>query len=167
MAAEHDGGVDVVGCLECDLMAGRRHLPGGPLYETSSWTVNHDVGSMNLGTLVVSPREHVVALADVDDLAARELGDVLRVTARVVQVMCEPEQVYVGMWSHGADGRRHLLFVVQPATSSVIAEYGGVRGEQLQARMLADGQARDVRDVRDVEEYCDQARALFVLIDPE
>ncbi|MEU4765598.1 hypothetical protein AB0H12_20305 [Actinosynnema sp. NPDC023794] len=45
--------MDVVGCLGCDLMAGRRALPGGVLHETPSWVVNHVVGPMNLGTLVV------------------------------------------------------------------------------------------------------------------
>jgi ATP adenylyltransferase len=43
---------------------------------------------MNLGTLVVSPRDHIVALADLADTAAAELGPVLRDTARVVEVLC-------------------------------------------------------------------------------
>jgi hypothetical protein len=40
----------------------------------------------------------------------------------------------------------------------VRARYGGLRSEQLQARMLADG---DEPDIADVEEFCDQARELF------
>jgi ATP adenylyltransferase len=40
--------------------------------------VNHVVGSMNLGTLIVSPKEHVVAVADLDDAAVAEFGPVLR-----------------------------------------------------------------------------------------
>src|ERR1700733_15907439 len=59
-------GMDVAGCLGCDLAAGRQHSPGGILYETPSWLVNHVVGAMNLGTLIVAPREHIVAVADLD-----------------------------------------------------------------------------------------------------
>ena len=80
--------MDVVGCLGCDLAAGRRHLPGGILYETTSWLVNHVVGAMSLGTLIVAPREHIVAVADLGDAAALDLGPVLRATARVVETLC-------------------------------------------------------------------------------
>jgi hypothetical protein len=37
-------GMDVGGCLGCDLLAGRRDLPGGVVHETPSWVVNHVVG---------------------------------------------------------------------------------------------------------------------------
>jgi ATP adenylyltransferase len=84
--------VDVVGCLGCDLLSGRRVLPGGIVHETGSWVVNHVVGPMNLGTLIVAPREHVVAVADLDDSAAADIGPLLRDTARVVEALCHPEQ---------------------------------------------------------------------------
>lgn len=41
----------------------RRRLPGGVLRETGAWVVHHVVGPMNLATLIVGPREHVVAVA--------------------------------------------------------------------------------------------------------
>lgn len=44
--------------------------------------VNHAVGRLNLGTLIVAPREHVVAIADLDDDAVTELGPLLRDAAR-------------------------------------------------------------------------------------
>lgn len=47
---------------------------------------------MNLGALVVSPREHVVAIADLDGTAVVEFGPALRDLARVVEVLCRPEQ---------------------------------------------------------------------------
>jgi ATP adenylyltransferase len=112
---------------------------------------------MNLGTLIVGPREHVVAAADLDDRAAAELGPLLRDTARVVEALCQPEQTYVCLWSHGPP-RRHLHFAVQPATAAVVARYGGLRGEQLQAKMLASGEEPDAAAV---EGFCDQARGLF------
>ena len=148
----------MAGCLGCDLLAGRRDLPGGVVHQTASWVVNHVVGPMNLGTLVVRPREHVVAVADLDDAAVAELGPVLRDTARVVEVLCQPEQTYVSLWSHGAGTRKHLHIAVQPVTAAVVARYGGLRSGQLQARMLASGEEPDISDVG---RFCDQARELF------
>lgn len=151
-------GMDVVGCLGCDLLAGRRDLPGGVVHETGSWVVNHVVGPMNLGTLIVGPREHVVAMADLDDAAVAELGPLLREVARIVEALCQPEQIYVSLWSHGPGTRKHLHIAVQPVTAAVVARYGGLRSEQLQARMLASG---DEPDIADIERFCDQARELF------
>jgi ATP adenylyltransferase len=150
--------VDVVGCLGCDLLAGRRPLPGGIVHQTTSWVVNHVVGSMNLGTLIVGPREHLVSVADLDDRATAELGPLLRDAARVVEALCEPEQTYVCLWSHGVSARKHLHIAVQPVTADVVARYGGLRSERLQARMMASG---DEPDAAAVERFCDQARELF------
>ena len=150
--------MDVAGCLGCDLLAGRRELPGGAVYETRLWVVNHAVGPMNLGTLILGPREHVVAVADLDDEAAAELGPLLRDTAAVVEELCRPEQTYTCLWSHGAGTRKHLHFAVQPVTAAVVARYGGLRSERLQAAMLASG---DEPGAADVERFCDQARQAF------
>jgi diadenosine tetraphosphate (Ap4A) HIT family hydrolase len=156
--------MDVIGCLGCDLLTGRRDLPGGVIHETASWMVNHVVGPMSLGTLIVGPRDHVTAVADLDDRAAAELGPVLRGTARVVQALCQPEQTYVCLWSHGAGMRKHLHFAVQPVTAELVARYGGLRSEQLQARMMA---CTDEPDVADVERFCQQARQVFRAIASE
>jgi ATP adenylyltransferase len=133
------------------------------LYETASWLVNHVVGAMNPGSLIVAPREHVVAVAELDDVAAAELGPLLRATARVVEALCEPEQTYVCLRSHGTEARKHLHFVVQPVTAAVVARYGGLRAEQLQARMLASD---DKPDAAEVEQFCKRARELFGVIAP-
>jgi hypothetical protein len=83
---------------------------------------------------------------------------VLGVTFWPGATLCRPEQTYVCMWSHGRDARKHLPIAVQPVTAEVRARYGGLRSEQLQARMLADG---DAPDTADVEQFCEQARELF------
>jgi ATP adenylyltransferase len=150
--------MDMTGCLGCDLLAGRRDLPRGIVHQTTSWVVNHVLGPMNLGTLIVGPREHIVAVADLGDTAVAELGPVLRDTARVVEALCQPEQTYVSLWSHGAAARKHLHIAVQPVTAAVVARYGGLRSEQLQARMLASG---DEPGTADIQRFCDQARELF------
>jgi len=42
------------------------------VHQTAGWVVNHVVGPMNLGTLIVAPKEHVVAVADLDDAAVAD-----------------------------------------------------------------------------------------------
>jgi diadenosine tetraphosphate (Ap4A) HIT family hydrolase len=146
---------DRPGCLGCDLLAGRQPLPGGIIHQTPRWAVNHAVGPLNLGTLVIAPREHIVSVADLDSAAAGELGPLLRQAAIVIEQLCQPEQVYVGLWSHGAAGRKHLHFVAQPVTGEVRLAYGGLRSEQLQAAMMKTGQPPPAAQV---ETFCAEAR---------
>jgi hypothetical protein len=54
---------EVEGCLACDLLAGRRPLPGGTIAETPHWAVQHCVGPLGVGTLIVKPKRHVVGVA--------------------------------------------------------------------------------------------------------
>src|SRR5687768_4748096 len=103
---------DVAGCLSCEIAAGRCTVGGGILHTTARWIVNHAVGRLNLGTLVIAPRGHVVAVADLDDIAVAELGPLLRDTARVIEEISRPEQTYVCVWSHGSTERRHLHILV-------------------------------------------------------
>ncbi|MFD2083522.1 Diadenosine tetraphosphate (Ap4A) hydrolase [Actinopolymorpha cephalotaxi] len=149
---------DVPGCLGCDLRAGRRELPGGVIRETDHWVVQHVLGPLNLGTLIVAPRLHVVSAADLSVDAAEELGQVLRDASRMLEALCEPEQVYVCQWSHGESARKHLHFVVQPVTADVVRAFDGRRSEQLQAAMmLTDYEAPR----EEVEAFCERARRWF------
>lgn len=153
--------MDVPGCLGCDLLAGRLDLPGGVIFERAQWVVNHCVGPLNVGSLVVAPRRHVTAVAELRDAEAAELGPLLRRTSRVVEELCSPEQVYVCLWSHGEGDRKHLHFVVQPVTSELVVRFGGARSEQLQAAML---EAAEQPDRADVEDFADRARNAFARI---
>ncbi|MET9023063.1 hypothetical protein ABZV93_24075 [Actinopolymorpha sp. NPDC004070] len=149
---------DVRGCLGCDLRAGRRELPGGVIRQTDHWVVQHVIGPLNLGTLIVAPRLHVVSVADLDPGAAAELGQLLRDASRMLEALCEPEQVYVCQWSHGESARKHLHFVVQPVTADVVRAFDGKRSEQLQAAMmLTDYEAPR----EEVEAFCERARRWF------
>lgn len=145
----------VAGCLGCEIHAGHHEVPGGIVHQTTRWIVNHAVGRLNLGTLVVAPRDHVVAVADLDDAAAAELGPLLRETARVVEAICRPEQTYVCVWSHGRTERRHLHILVQPVTAELVAQYGGLRSEQLQVKIMTTGEPPDPAEV---ERFCAEVR---------
>jgi diadenosine tetraphosphate (Ap4A) HIT family hydrolase len=82
-------------CLACDLVSGRAPLPGGRLYETSRWVVEHCVGPLGLGSLIAKPARHVISVGDLDDDESAELGPLLRRTAQVARALVDAEQVYV------------------------------------------------------------------------
>lgn len=100
------------GCLACDLAAGRRELPGGRIHETDHWLVEHCVGPLGIGTLIVKPRRQVVHVRELSAPEAAELGPLLRRVAAVIAELARPEQVYVGLWSHAGGRPVHVHWVV-------------------------------------------------------
>ena len=148
---------DVQGCLACDLTAGRVPLRGGRVFGTDRWIVEHCVGPLGVGTLLVKPRRHVVAVGELRADEAAELGPLLARAAAVVDELVSPEQVYVGLWSHAGRVRVHVHFVVQPATTEAI-EAVGAHGPALQAGMFEQG---EMPDPAAVEAFCDRARTVF------
>jgi diadenosine tetraphosphate (Ap4A) HIT family hydrolase len=68
----------IEGCPACDLAAGRRELPGGRIHETGHWIVEHCVGPLGLGTLLVKPARHVTSVAELDDDEVAEMGPLLQ-----------------------------------------------------------------------------------------
>jgi hypothetical protein len=110
-----DGGME---CLACDLASGRRPLPGGLIHETGACRVEHCVGRLGVGTLVVKPKRHVL----------------------------NPEQVYVCLWSHADGAPVHIHYVVQPVTRETIERHGA-RGPRLQAAMFESAPLPSVQAV--------------------
>jgi hypothetical protein len=50
-------------CSACDSIAAGS-APGGCIHETAGWYVDHCVGPLGVGTLIVKPKRHVVHVAD-------------------------------------------------------------------------------------------------------
>ena len=44
------------------------------IFETPAWRVEHCVGPLGVGTLVVKPKRHVLGLAGLDDDEANQMG---------------------------------------------------------------------------------------------
>lgn len=130
--------IDVPGCLACDLTAGRVPLPGGLIHETERWRVEHCVGPLGVGTLVVKPKRHVIRVAELTAEEAGEQGPLLRQCAAVVDRLLEPDQTYVCLWSHAGGVPVHIHYVVQPVTRQVLDSHG-VHGPRLQVEMFASG----------------------------
>jgi diadenosine tetraphosphate (Ap4A) HIT family hydrolase len=123
---------DVDGCIACDLSRGRRQCPGGLIHRTNHWLVEHCIGPLGLGSLVVKPERHVVHVADLDDAEAAELGPLVRNATGVVSRLCDAEQVYVCLWSHGP---AHIHFVIQPVDRALMDRLGA-HGPKLQVAMF-------------------------------
>jgi len=79
----------VEGCLACDVISGSVVAPGGRILETDQWVVDHCVGSLGVGTLIVKPYRHVLHVGDLNDDEARELGERLRIVRRQREMSLE------------------------------------------------------------------------------
>jgi diadenosine tetraphosphate (Ap4A) HIT family hydrolase len=145
------------GCLACDLAEGRTPLPGGVIHESRTWRVEHCVGPLGVGTLIVKPRRHVLHVAELVEEEAAELGPLLRLTADVASRLTEAEQVYICLWSHAGGVPVHIHFVVQPVTRET-KEGWDAYGPDLQVRMFESG---DLPPPDGVETFAKQARLLF------
>jgi diadenosine tetraphosphate (Ap4A) HIT family hydrolase len=128
------------------------------IYEERGWIVEHCVGPLGLGALIVKPRRHIVHVAELDDAEAGALGTLLRDAARVITALCEPDQVYVALWSHADGVPVHIHYVVMPVTGKLVAAHGGARGPSLQAALFAVGKTSTLEDV---ESFCTEARAAW------
>jgi len=146
----------IEGCLACDLAAGRIPLPGGVIHESAHWLVEHCVGPLGVGTLIVKPKRHVVHVWELDAGEATELGPLLRDASDVVARLIEPDQVYVCLWSHHGGAPVHIHFVIQPVTIEQRNRLGG--GPDLQSAMFAAG---EFPAHGDVEAFAGRARRAF------
>jgi diadenosine tetraphosphate (Ap4A) HIT family hydrolase len=151
----------VTDCWVCEITAAKG-VPGGVIHETARWVVDHCIGPLGIGTLIVRPKRHLVHVADLDGEEAHELGPLLQQAATVVTELVQPDQVYVTLWSHagGKPGEAkpgHIHFVVQPVTLALIDEVGS-RGPHLQVAMF---DRRETPDPPAVAEFADSARVAW------
>jgi diadenosine tetraphosphate (Ap4A) HIT family hydrolase len=147
------------GCLACDLAAGRRPLPGGRIFRTEFWLVEHCVGPLGLGTLIVKPERHVTTVTGLSAAEAAELGPLLRQSSWVAGQLTGADQVYNCLWSHLGGKPGHIHYVVQPVTRVQTDAYEAF-GIGLQVAMSLVG---DFPDGAEVARLAERARELFAL----
>jgi diadenosine tetraphosphate (Ap4A) HIT family hydrolase len=87
------------------------------------WRVVHATGSGLLGWLVLTPRRHVMELADLTDDEARGLGDWQVRLARALTAELGAAKVYVAEF--GEKPGFHLHFHVVPRAADLAAERRG------------------------------------------
>ena len=139
----------MVDCMACRLSSGEQELPGGRIFRTRFWLVEHCIGPLGLGALIVKPERHVTSVADLSDEEADELGPLLRRASRVAFQLVEADQVYNCLWSHAGGERVHIHYVVQPVTKEQMSVFGA-HGPNLQAAQFAAGPGPNPADVERV-----------------
>ena len=127
-------------CLACELNAHPDLVPGGRIATVGGWVVEHCVGPLGVGTVVVKPERHVTQLSALNATEAMEIGPLLaRVAGAVAEARAdagEPsDQVYCCLWSHAERRPGHIHFVVQPISARLVARFNA-NGPDLQARMF-------------------------------
>jgi hypothetical protein len=139
--------MDASDCMACDLIQNPDKVPGGRVAELGSWVVEHCIGPLGIGTMVVKPRRHVVHLADLDPVEVADMGPALSRVARAVTMAAaergeSPGQVYSCLWSHGDRQPGHIHFVVQPVGQATMERFDA-HGPELQLRMFKANEAMD------------------------
>lgn len=144
-------------CVACELADGRRRLPGGRIFKTDHWLVEHCVGPLGLGTLIVKPLRHVTSVAALTEDEAAELGPLLQRASAVAAQLVGAEQVYNCLWSHAGGRPVHVHYVVQPVTARQMAEFGAY-GPNLQVAMFS---RCDVPQESEIDLVAERARQYF------
>ncbi len=130
-------------CMACELNKHPDRVPGGRIATTAGWIVEHCVGPLGVGTVVLKPIRHVLHLADLGPTESAELGPLLTAVPAAVADAADladdpASQVYACLWSHADRRAGHIHFVVQPVTSEQMNRLGA-HGPALQVRMFGDG----------------------------
>ena len=137
------------GCLACELSSGARELPGGRIHATEHLVVEHCVGPLGAGTLIVKPLRHVEHVWDLSEAEAAELGPLLARVAGAQRELLEPEQVYVTLWSHAGGVPGHIHWVLQPVGAE---RPDGLFGPHLQTAMFDRAEIPDRAEVEALTE---------------
>src|SRR6186997_3057715 len=127
---------DDMECLACELIEHPERVPGGRIATLGQWVVEHCIGPLGVGSVVVKPTRHVIHLADLSPDEASELGPVLAMVSRAVTLASEevgetPGQVYACLWSHADRKPGHIHFVIQPVGDALMNRYDA-HGPELQ-----------------------------------
>ena len=145
------------GCIACDLISGAADLPGGRIHETSHWVIEHCVGPLGVGSLIVKPFRHVEHVWDLTDRETQELGPLLKLATETIRRVVNPDQVYVCLWSHSGWNPVHIHFVLQPAWNSWKYQYAHP-GTTVQEAMF---EANDAPQRHEVEAFANSARTIM------
>ena len=144
-------------CLACDILQGKRELPGGFIRQTELWSLESCVGPFPVGTLLLKPIRHVLNFSLLTKEETDEFGSLLRMATEAVLELTECDQTYVCQWSHAGWEPVHIHFVIQPVWKSQKG-LSHKPGPFLQARML---EAQEFADPDEVAEFAGRVRERY------
>ncbi|MGH3304985.1 MAG: HIT family protein, partial [Streptosporangiaceae bacterium] len=124
-------------CYSCiQEAAGGNSPPWGRIAADEYWRVAHAFNSAVPGWLVLVPRRHVTALAELTDAEAAALGSWQVRLSRVLARVLGCQKTYVAQFAE-ADGFAHVHFHVVPRPPDLARDLRGPRIFQLLG--VADG----------------------------
>ena len=144
-------------CYACSLANGTENLLGGLIAETQFWRVEHCMGSLGVGTLIIKPKRHVLHVWALSEAEAREMGLILKEASRVVKAITDCDQTYICLWSHAGWTPGHIHYVIQPAYNSQQEQFSHP-GPVLQKEMFAQNEPLVASEVKT---FCQKARTIF------
>jgi diadenosine tetraphosphate (Ap4A) HIT family hydrolase len=133
--------------MACDLVEHPEDVPGGRVASIGGWVVEHCIGPLGIGAMVVKPARHVVHLGDLNADEVADLGPALTLVARAVGLASSdagepPSQIYSCLWSHADRKPGHIHFVVQPVGEALMRRFDA-HGPDLQMRMFKADEPMD------------------------
>lgn len=144
-------------CLACNLIAKPEKLPGGRIFATKYWIVEHCVGPLGVGTLIVKPFRHCVNVTDLTEEEALEMGPLLQKAASIIRELTCAEQVYICLWSHAGWELQHIHYVLQPIMNSMKITFDKP-GPYLQSTMFTE---KKFPDREEVETFVEKVKEQF------
>jgi len=115
--------------------------PRERIYLSRHWRVAHAFGTALPGWLVVLPRRHVLALDELTEAEAGDLGPLLRVVTAALRGVTGCQKTYVALFAE-AEGFGHVHFHVIPRQAGLDS---ALRGPRVFALMGGDA-SRHVTD---------------------
>ncbi len=110
-------------CIACDLMNGIAELPGGQIYTTDFWVVEHCIGPFGVGSLIIKPKRHCIHYWELTNEETYEIGPLLKLVSDVIQSILKADQVYICLWSHMNWKPCHIHFLLQPVWGNMVNEF--------------------------------------------
>ncbi|MGH3390138.1 MAG: HIT family protein [Actinomadura sp.] len=134
-------------CLSCEQNARINKLPPRDRIAVDPhWRVAHAFGTTVPGWLVLLPRRHVTAIAELTDAEAAVLGEWQVRLSRALYAVTGCAKTYVAQFAE-AEGFAHVHFHVIPRMRNAPEELCGPKVFSLLGRPEAEGISRAQRDV--------------------
>lgn len=115
---------DVMGCMACEVVAGRLAAPGGVIFEDEYWMLDHAVSPVPLdGFLILKPKRHVEHIGELTEGEAAALGPLLRASYAALREVTGAEKVHVASFGEAV---RHVHWYLLPRRAGMPASATGM-----------------------------------------
>lgn len=119
-------------CLTCAFGENPPEELGGRVFETGHWRIEHSVGPVPEGSMVLVLRRHIPRLGELNEEEAAEMGRLQVALSGAIEKVTKAYRVYVSLWNEGSN---HVHWVFMPVTAELRQKFGGLKASRLQAAM--------------------------------